>query len=138
MTAVVGAKDRATGRVAATVSGSVGAATRQTLATDGVGAETMVFTDEQRSHETLSRDQTGGIRRPESVHLQPSVEVAASDRGGIERCRPDTLQRSGRIDRCDRKSLGSHSRLVPSPRSADPDRRDLIGERLQYTELVAA
>ncbi len=140
-TTVVAAKDRDTGRVAATVVDNTDAATRQGFVTDHAKTGAMVYTDEHRSCVGLPRHQT--VRHSVSAYVsgQAHVNGVESFWAGLKRGYHGTFHHVGpqHLDRYVNEFAGRHSRRPMDTADMMAESvRGMIGKHLPYTELIGA
>ena len=139
-TTVVAAKDRSTGRIAATVVADTDRATLQGFVTHHAGADAMVYTDEHRSYEGLPRHQTVRHSVAEYVNGQAHVNGVESFWAGLKRGYHGTFHHVSpeHLDRYVREFAGRHSRRpMDTEDMMAASVRGMVGKHLPYAELAA-
>ena len=139
-TAVVGARDRGTGRVAAGVVDKAGAATLQGFLTDRSAPGAMVYSDDQKTYRGLPRHETVRHSVSEYVNDQAHANVIESFRAGLKRGYHGTFHHvsAEHLDRCVCEFAGHHNRHgLDTERMMAAMVQGMVGKRLPYADLIA-
>lgn len=140
-TAVVGAKDRATNRITATVVSDTDKATRQGFVADHAVDGAMVYTDDHKAYQGLPRHETVQHSVAEYVRDQAHVNGIESFWAGLKRGYHGTFHHVSpeHLHRYVSEFAGRHSRRgLDAERMMERTVAGMIGRRLRYAELVAA
>ena len=140
-TAVVGARDRGTGRVAAAVVDRTDAATLQGFVTDRSTPGAMVYSDDHKAYRGLPRHETVRHSVAEYVNGQAHVNGIESFWAGLKRGYHGTFHHvsAEHLDRYVREFAGRHNRRgLDTEAMMAATVRGMIGKRMTHTDLVAA
>ena len=139
-TAVVGVKDRTTGRVAAAVVDNTDAATLQGFVADHVRRNAMVYTDEAYAYVGLPRHKSVRHSVSEYVNGQAHTNGVESFWAGLKRGYHGTFHHVSpqHLDRYVSEFAGRHSRRPMDTEDMMAESvRGMVGKHLPYAELVA-
>ena len=138
---VVATKDRATNRIAATVVSDTDRATLQGFVVGHSADGAMVYTDEHRTYEGLSRHETVRQSVSEYVREQAHVNGVESFWAGLKRGHHGTFHYvcPEHLDRYVREFAGQHSRRrLDTEAMMAASVRGMVGKRLTCTDPTAA
>ncbi len=140
-TAVVGARDRGTGRVAAGVVDKTDAATLQGFVTDRSAPGAMVYSDDHKAYRGLPRHETVRHSVAEYVNGQARVNGIESFWAGLKRGYHGTFHHISldHLHRYVSEFAGRHNRRgLDTGRMMAAMVQGMVGKHLPYAELVAS
>lgn len=139
-TAVVGIRDRDSGRVAATVVDNTDAATLQGFVTDHAAGNAMVYSDDHKASRGLPRRQTVRHSVTEYVNGQAHVNGVESFWAALKRGYHSTFHHVSpeHLDQYVAEFAGRHNRRrIDTEDMMAESVRGMLGKQLPYAELVA-
>lgn len=139
-TAVVGVKDRATGKVAANVVGDTTGPTLRGFVQDRSADGAMIYSDDHRAYRGLPRHEAVKHSVAEYVNGQVHVNGIESFWAGLKRAYHGTFHHvsAEHLDRYVCEAAGRHNRRdLDTEAMMAATVRGMIGQHLPYAELIA-